>query len=188
MHVIISLLNLQKRELNLENVEGVLQLMANRIHSMALVHEQLYRSEDISTINLGNYLGELIRHIQISQRRGNEEAEIAMTKDEILLSLDQAVPLGLALNETITNIFKHAKPQGSTLKITVHLEQAENGEINIMVADNGQGLPEGFNLNTVSTLGLQLIRLLIENQLDGKVSVSSESGTLIKMSFLPEKD
>lgn len=111
-----------------------------------------------------------------------------MTKDEILLSLDQAVPLGLALNETITNIFKHAKPQGSTLKITVHLEQAENGEINIMVADNGQGLPEGFNLNTVSTLGLQLIRLLIENQLDGKVSVSSESGTLIKMSFLPEKD
>ncbi|NQV30689.1 MAG: hypothetical protein HQ508_07370 [Candidatus Marinimicrobia bacterium] len=186
MNVIISLLNLQKREMNVKNVEGVFQLIADRIHAMALVHEQLYQSEDISTINLGNYLNSLIMRIRVSQIRGDEEVKISITADEVLLSLQEAVPLGLALNEIITNIFKHANPKHGPLKLTIHVQQSKSYGIKIIVADNGQGLPEGFNLETASTLGLQLIRLLIEEQLDGKVRVSSERGTVMELSFVPE--
>jgi len=187
MNIIISLLNLQKRELSPKNVEGVFKLIADRIHSMALVHEHLYQSEDISTINLGNYLKDLIVHIRASQIREDNDVEISISADEVLLSLQEAVPLGLALNEIITNIFKHANPKHGPLKLTIHIQQSKSYGIKIIVADNGQGLPKGFNLETASTLGLQLIRLLIEDQLDGKVRVSSERGTVMDLSFMPEE-
>jgi len=176
MNVIISLLNLQKRELSVEHVEGVFQQIADRIRSMAIVHEQLYQSENVAVINLGDYIKNLIEHIKRSHISMTDEFILKIQQDDVLIGLEQAVPLGLALNEIITNVFKHGKPEAGSIKLDITLQLDVENKVHITIADMGTGFPANFELKESTSLGLHLVNILIEGQLDGKVSLNTGPG------------
>jgi PAS domain S-box-containing protein len=180
LQVISSILNLQSSFVSDENTLGILQESRNRIRSMAIIHENLYRTEDFSSINFADYLQNLTANL-VASYRIHDEVILECELDQIDLILDQAIPCGLLVNELITNSLKYAWKSGEKGTITLKLHETE-GCVHLYVADNGVGLPGKFEDLNSDTLGLQLVVTLIE-QLDGELTVNSENGTKYLIKF-----
>lgn len=180
LQVISSILNLQSSFVQDENTLGILHESRNRIRSMAIIHENLYRTKDFSSINFANYLQNLTANL-IASYRINEEVVLDADLQEIDLVLDQAIPCGLLMNELITNALKYAWKSGEKGTITLRLKE-ENNIVELTVADDGVGLPTAFEDMNSDTLGLQLVVTLIE-QLEGELKVDSENGTKYLIKF-----
>ena len=183
MSVIIALLYLQKRELSVENIEGIFNRVADRIHSMAMVHEQLYQNEDVSTIELSLYVRELVQHLERSQGDRFSKTDVEIDSDDIKIGLGEAIPLGLALNEIMTNSFKHANPAGNHLQFNISIKACANDMIQLNISDNGQGFPADFDPEKASSLGLHLTHMLIKDQLDGTIEISRGANPKFKIDF-----
>ncbi len=181
MNVVISLLNLQTTEQQQHPAEDVFKQLSGRIYSMSLVHEQLYGSEDLATIRLDQYLPKLVSQIKYSVMNEEGQIQLNFQCDPVAVGLDHAVPLGLALNEIITNAFKHSFPNGRKGTIDFNVKKRKSGIIEIRIHNDGVGLPAGFNFENPETLGLRLIQLLIVEQLAGKFHVDSSDGVLYKI-------
>jgi len=175
MNVIISLLNMQERELSHREIDGVLHQVANRIYSMSLVHEQLYHSQNFATVRLDEYIKTLIRHLQFSLKAGSSRIEIQIECSLVELGLNQAVPLGLVLNEILTNSYKHAFPSTAG-KINLRVQQNQNTEVQIDIKDDGVGFPAEIDPEISETMGLKIIRMLVKDQLSGKLTIQSHPG------------
>ena len=147
---------------------------------MAIIHENLYRTEDFSSINFADYLMNLVTNL-IASYRINDDVQLKIDLDQIDLVLDQAIPCGLLVNELITNSLKYAWPEHQNGLINLGLKEVE-GEIILTIGDNGVGLPVPFEVLNSDTLGLQLVVTLVE-QLDGKLVVNSENGTEYLVKF-----
>lgn len=180
LQVISSILNLQSSFVTDENTLEILQESRNRIRSMAIIHENLYRTEDFSSINFSSYLENLSANL-ISSYRINEEVVLETKLEEVDLILDQAIPCGLLVNELITNALKYAWKHGERGVITINLFQKES-QVNLQIFDDGVGLPFNFEDAKPETLGLQLVETLIE-QLDGELKVQIENGTKYFVKF-----
>ena len=180
LQVISSILNLQSSFVTDENTLEILQESRNRIRSMAIIHENLYRTEDFSSINFSSYLENLLANL-VASYRINEEVLLETNMEEVDLILDQAIPCGLLMNELITNSLKYAWKQGEKGTITINLKQ-EKTTIHLNVFDDGVGLPFNFYEKKTETLGLQLVETLIE-QLDGQLDVQNENGTKYFIKF-----
>lgn len=180
LQVISSILNLQSSFVTDENTLEILQESRNRIRSMAIIHENLYRTEDFSSINFSSYLENLLSNL-VSSYRINEEVILATNLEDVDLVLDQAIPCGLLVNELITNALKYAWKQGEKGTITIRLFQKKS-TIHLYIFDDGIGLPFDFHEKKTETLGLQLVETLIE-QLDGELSVQNENGTKYFIKF-----
>lgn len=180
LQVISSILNLQSSFVTDENTLEILQESRNRIRSMAIIHENLYRTEDFSSINFSSYLESLLSNL-VSSYRINEEVILETNLEEVDLVLDQAIPCGLLVNELITNALKYAWKQGEKGTITITLYQVKS-IIHLNIFDDGVGLPFNFHEKKVETLGLQLVETLIE-QLDGELDVQNENGTKYFIKF-----
>ena len=180
LQVISSILNLQSSFVTDEKTLEILQESRNRIRSMAIIHENLYRTEDFSSIKFSNYLENLSNNL-VSSYRINEEVVLETELEDIDLVLDQAIPCGLLVNELITNALKYAWKQGQKGKITIKLFQIDN-QINLQISDDGVGLPFNFYENKPETLGLQLVETLVE-QLDGVLDIQIENGTKYFIKF-----
>ncbi len=180
LQIISSILNLQSSFVTDENTLEILQESRNRIRSMAIIHENLYRTEDFSSINFADYLMNLVTNL-IASYRINDDVQLKMDLDQIDLVLDQAIPCGLLVNELITNSLKYAWPEHQNGLINLGLKEVE-GEIILTIGDNGVGLPVPFEVLNSDTLGLQLVVTLVE-QLDGKLVVNSENGTEYLVKF-----
>ncbi len=178
MNVVISLLNLQSAEQENRPAQDVFKQLSGRIYSMSLVHEQLYQSEDLATIRLDQYLPKLVSQIKYSVMHVEGNIQLNFQCDPVEIGLDRAVPLGLALNEIITNAFKHSFPNGMKGTIDFSMLNRKSGSIEIRIQNDGLGLPEGFDFENPETLGLRLIQLLIVEQLDGKLKIESSDGVL----------
>ncbi|NQV29594.1 MAG: hypothetical protein HQ508_01785 [Candidatus Marinimicrobia bacterium] len=178
MNVVISLLNLQSAEQQKHPAEDVFKQLSGRIYSMSLVHEQLYRSEDLVTIRLDDYLPKLVAQLKYSFMYVEGLIQLNFNCEPVEIGLDRAVPLGLALNEIITNAFKHSFPDGMHGTIDFSIRKHKSGNIEIRIRNDGVGLPEGFNFENPETLGLRLIQLLIVEQLDGKFHVDTSDGVV----------
>jgi len=141
---------------------------------MAMVHDHLYKSENVATINLGEYIERLVEHISRSRTNRKNEILVNCKFEEVLIGLEQAVPLSLALNEILTNVFKHATPATGQLQLKLSLANLGPTEIEINIENNGNGLGLGadFNLKKSHSLGLHLIQILIEDQLNDRVIVN----------------
>ena len=183
MNVIISLLNLQKWHVTPDNIEETFELLGNRIRSMSVVHERLYQSENVATLDLGDYILDLAKQLRASFAQDEREIEIIHESDEVMIGLDQAVPLGLALNEILTNAFKHGKIEGTPLKLSSSVKMDSEGLIQVIVSDNGPGFPGDFDLESSKTLGTHLIYILLNDQLDANVAVESSAGTRYTIAF-----
>jgi len=180
LQVISSILNLQSSFVTDEKTLEILQESRNRIRTMAVIHENLYRTEDFSSINFSNYLQNLLGNL-VASYRINEEVVLVTELEDVDLILDQAIPCGLLVNELITNALKYAWKQGEKGTITIHLSQKKN-IIHLYIFDDGVGLPFNFKDNKPETLGLQLVETLLE-QLDGELDVENENGTKYFIKF-----
>ena len=165
-----------------ESTNSILTDMMPKIQTMAQIHTRLYESRQFGKINLTAQIHDQV--VSLSDIYSHKGHEIACEIDpnEVFLPVDQAIPCALVVNEILSNAYKHAfegRKQGK-IKISAVLE---NGRIRITVRDNGIGLPENFDISRTSSLGMKLIRTLIQHQLRGTLSFTSGKGTEITMEF-----
>lgn len=180
MQVISSILNLQSSYVQDENTLRILQESRNRIRSMAMIHESLYRRDDFSTIDFSGYIENLVYNL-ISSYTIGQKVKIEKDLKSVSIDLDQAIPCGLLVNEVITNALKYAWEPEENGTIFISLKK-EGNFIIIEIADDGKGLPQDFELIKSDTLGLQLIITLVE-QLDGELKVDITKGTKYLIKF-----
>lgn len=175
LQIITSMLSLQIGKVEDEKTENILRDAKQRISSIALTHQMLYQKENLVNISLDEYIERLVRQIEFTMPVTNVELVTDINIKKSRLNIDNAVPLGLLLNELLTNAYKHAFPEGVKGRITVSL--LEDGRHFILtVSDNGIGLPENFNSSERKTLGLELVYILAD-QLDSDVSVETAVGS-----------
>ncbi|MBN1523920.1 MAG: PAS domain S-box protein [Spirochaetales bacterium] len=185
LQVISSLLNLQSQHIGDKRLNMMFKESQHRIKAMALIHEKLYASDNLVDISFPDYLRALafflVRSYQVSMRELNLVIEI----DEISLGIDFAVPCGIILNELLSNSLKYAFPETfkGEKKIQVLLKINDSGMISFTVSDNGIGLPEKVRVQKVSSLGLELVKILAEGQLEGSVTLDCTHGTRFCISF-----
>lgn len=192
LQMISSLLNLQASNSNDPHLREVLDECQNRVKAMGLAHQLLYEHKDFSRVDLGEYLTRLTQLLLSAYRaRGRRiSLQLLLPPDRHYISLGKAIPCGLAVNELVTNAFKHAFPGERHGVITVALAAAEEGHVLLTVGDDGIGLPADFDLATAKSLGLRLLPLLAE-QLHGTLAVEKQAGCLFALHFptddLPEE-
>jgi two-component sensor histidine kinase len=183
LQVISSLLNMQARATKDKDVTGVLFESINRINAMALIHNQLYESGNLSEVNMKGFVDNLVG--QLLQVYSVQDTKITpnVYAADCPLPISIAVPVGLIVNELLTNTFKHAFVNRNEGNIWVNLGVSEKGLVSLTVSDDGVGLPVGFDVNSRKTLGLHLVKILTEDQLQGTLKVTCDCGATFKIEF-----
>ena len=182
LQVVSSLLGLQSRVIADVPTRRMFQESQNRIHSMALLHERLYQSDNLSEIDYRQYVCELTAHLFRTYGVSASRVDLKIHFEEIPMNLDAAVPCGLILNELVSNCLKHAFPDGRGGEIRIELRKDGGRLASLLVADSGVGLPEDISLWNSKSLGLRLVRILANN-MGAAVEVSSRPGTEVKLVF-----
>jgi two-component sensor histidine kinase len=182
--MISSLLNLQASNCDDERLREALRESQNRVKAMGLTHQLLYEHKDFSRVDLGEYLARLAQLLWSAHRaRGkNTRMELVLPVATHYVGIDKAIPCGLAVNELITNSFKHAFPDARAGVISLALTKSDADEIVLSVGDDGVGLPPNFDVGTAKSLGLRLVPLLTE-QLQALLAVESGQGTRYTLRF-----
>jgi two-component sensor histidine kinase len=180
--VISSLLYLQSKKTQNQEVLDALLESQMRIKSMVLVHEKLYRSKDLSSINYAGYIQSLATTLFRSYGYDSKKIKLELDVKELYLDTDSATNLGLIINELISNAVKHGYPDGREGKVTISMNVDDRGVYTLMVKDDGKGVPPNFDINGTDTLGLKLVSTLVE-QLEGTLQVESNEGTCFKIQF-----
>jgi two-component sensor histidine kinase len=183
MQIISSLLNLQSDTIKDERFLALIRDSRNRINAMAFIHEMLYSTADFKYTNFNAYVQKLSRSLLTSY---NEAADIQFNikiDKTLKFDVDKMIPLGLIMNEIITNSFKYAFLKGQPEKtITISLECDQKKRYQLFIGDNGTGLPKKFEIKKNANLGMQLI-LLLSEQIDGKIKILHTKGTVYQLSF-----
>ena len=182
LQIVSSLLYLQSRKTNDQQVLSVLRESQTRVRSMALIHEKLYQCDDLANINLGDYIRSLTSYLFNSYGVASHMVKLAIHVDSAPLGLDRAIPCGLIINELVSNALKYAFPDGRRGEIVVDLARNGDGKLILTVKDDGVGLPKGMDITDTPSLGLQLVNTLVK-QLDGTLEVDSTNGTAFSMVF-----
>ncbi|MBF0495241.1 MAG: PAS domain S-box protein [Deltaproteobacteria bacterium] len=182
LQIIIGLLNLQGEYSKDAHVASLLGECRNRIKTMASVHEKLYRAHNLAGIDLSDYIDGLIGTAFISYGTIAGKVRIEMKIEDISLGIDTAVPFGLILNELISNCLKHAFPGTRKGTISISLRVINADQLELVVADDGVGLPAGLDLNRTSSLGWELITGLTR-QIKGKLEVLKDTGMAVRITF-----
>jgi len=149
---------------------------------MALIHEKLYQSTDLANVNFGDYAKRLVATLLRSYETGARNIRVDYEVEEVFLGIDQAVPCGLILNELITNTLRHAFTADDEGEIKISLNIDKRGMVNLIIKDNGSGIPENFNLEESESMGMRLVATLVD-QLDGDIDIMVEEGTEFRISF-----
>ena len=181
LQIVSSIFNLQTAHVeNDPRVQGLLRDSRDRIRSMAFIHESLYQTKDLDSVDLAEYIDGLARNLMLSYSLTGKVA-LELDLSPVTLSLDQAIPCGLILNEIISNALKHAFPQGQGGRVYIKLGE-QDGKVHIHIEDNGVGLPEGFDPKRDGNLGLELVQTLME-QLEGRMQITSPTGVAYLLTF-----
>jgi PAS domain S-box-containing protein len=175
LQILISLLNLQSRTITDPQIIVALKESTQRIRAMSMVHEKLYSGSDLAHIDFISYLSSLAKSLVDFYRLGPGKVTLEITGKNIMLDINTAIPLGLVMNELLSNALKHAFPGDRKGTIRIDARETE-GRLDISLADDGVGLPEGFDYTTSQSLGLRLVHILIE-QLSGTIELKKEKGT-----------
>ncbi|MCQ1536746.1 PAS domain S-box protein [Methanosarcina sp. KYL-1] len=204
LQVISSLLELQADQFREEKVVEAFRESQNRVASMAIIHEELYRAGDTETLDFSAYLRKLTSDLLRSYTVRKEDVKLNLELEETFLGMDTAIPLGIIINELVSNSLKHAFPASRKGEIQIKLcreEISENKNISkitsnkdkgslinksylytLVVSDNGLGFPENINFKNTDSLGLQLVNTLVE-QLEATIEMERNGGTVFRISF-----
>ena len=199
LQVISSLLDLQAEKFSDEKVIEAFRESQNRVISMALIHEELYEGEGTDTLNFSEYIKKLADNLFKTYRLSGKNIHLYMDMEEnTFINMDTAVPLGIIVNELVSNSLKHAFSGRDRGEIRIKLRRDENGEFIsreesksevskstsfvLIVSDNGIGIPEDLNIEDLDSLGLQLVSSLID-QLDGELELKRNNGTEFVMKY-----
>jgi PAS domain S-box-containing protein len=181
LQIISSIFSLQTAHVGEDpRIQDLLRDSRDRIRSMAFIHESIYQTKDLDSVDLEEYIEGLGRNLMLSYSLTGK-IELVTELAPVSLPLDQAIPCGLILNELISNALKHAFPKGREGIIHIRLGE-EEGRISIALKDNGVGVPEGFDRQRDGNLGLELVHTLVE-QLDGTISMDTTQGVSYLLTF-----
>jgi two-component sensor histidine kinase len=178
--IVISLLNLQLRNNSDQELRRIIRDIEMRIRSMALIHEHLYRSDNLDRIPLASYLESLATII--TGTFSGHRVNLVTALDATDVSIETALPLGLIANELLTNAFKYAFPRQQDGEIQIRLHEETLGVFVLTIKDNGVGLPESFSLESEKSLGMFIVKLLVE-QLDAEIDINRFNGTTFQVRF-----
>jgi two-component sensor histidine kinase len=181
LQIAMSLLNTQTYYLDNEKAVEAIRQSRNRMFVLSLIHQRLYRSDNLELIHMDHYVPELIAYIEDSFARDRNIAFIADV-DPVQLDVAQAVPIGLIINEAVTNSIKYAFPYRDGGAIAIVLKYLEGGEISLKIADDGVGVKPGFDIKQTNSMGMKLIETLNE-QLEGTMTIQNRNGLAIALVF-----
>ena len=184
--VISSLLELQSSGMEDETAKAAIAVGQNRVSSIALIHQRLYQHENLEAIELQGFLQDLFRQVSSIFKRPGTQVQMENDVQETLLDIDTAVPLGLIMNELLTNSFKYAFNDLKEGRIKIGLQQHDTGNFILTYADNGPGISEGINIKNISSLGLRLIQRL-SRQLGGNAVYKYCNGSTFTICFKDSK-
>ncbi|WP_048171046.1 PAS domain S-box protein [Methanosarcina siciliae] len=194
LQIISSLLDLQAEKFEDENVIEAFREGQNRVISMSLIHEELYKGEGTDTLDFSAYLKKLAENLFQTYNLSSKNINLSMDLEkDTFLDMDTAVPLGIIVNELVSNSLKHAFTEIQDGEIRIQLfRERENREMHmslfsLIIYDNGKGLPEDLDLESAGSLGLQLVGILVD-QLDGELELKRTQGTEFTIKFKVEKD
>jgi len=182
LQIISSLLRLQSRNIKDNSLQEIFQVSQQRIRSIALIHESLYRSDDLGQIDLSKYIHNLTSHLSSINAAAARGINFKISTDNIFLDINRAIPCGLLLNELITNALKYAFPKETEGEIKIDLERYKQNKLRLHIADNGIGFPQGLDFRKTDSLGLQLVNSLI-SQLNGTIKMQQKAGTKFTLVF-----
>jgi two-component sensor histidine kinase len=182
LQVISSLINMQLRRMQEAAGREALEECQHRVQAIALVHEKLYQSENMTNVPLPEYVRSLARDIVQAASVAATLVSCEVTVENIALPIDKAVPCGLILNELITNALRHAFPNGRQGSIHIRCERVDAGHLRFEVADDGVGLPPDLDVNRCQSMGLQLVNALAA-QLDAQLEVNTHGGASFKVTL-----
>jgi two-component sensor histidine kinase len=182
MQVISSLLSFHSGRIEDPAAVEMIKDSQQRIRSMALVHEKLYQSKDMSRIDFASYIQSLTMRLFHFLQTDPDRVRIVTELDDISLDINIAVPLGLIINEVVSNAFKHAFPGERAGEIRIALRAEGEGRLVLTVSDNGVGIPEGLDLRNANTLGMQIVSMLVD-QIEGTIQFDGGPGTSVRIIF-----
>jgi len=180
LQIIASMLHLQAEHTTDERILNQFREAQNRVRSIAMVHEKLYRSTNLAEINFSEYLREVIAGL--FRAYANPRAALNLDTVDILLGIDVAIPCGLIINELVSNALKYAFPEGKEGTISVTMKAEDQDHIVLMVQDDGVGIPEQFDVFHGDTLGMTVVSVLVQ-QINGSVELDRSAGTRFTVRF-----
>ena len=183
MQIISSLLNLQLRYIDEPKSAGILQEVKNRIKVMALIHDKLYKTENLTRVNMKEYIDGMYNEMRQTYMADGNNIKFQNSIGDIPLEPNYAVPCGLIINELVCNSFKHAFPAGANGKIEILFGDGGDSQYELIVRDNGIGFPSNVDFFNSSSMGLNLVRILAEGQLRGKIELNTDGGTEFRITF-----
>jgi PAS domain S-box-containing protein len=182
MAIIASMISLQSNSIEDEHLKDLLQSSQNRIQSMSMVHENIYKNESLSEINIKSYISELIESLMLSYDLFGDQIMLNIDVPDINLELDLLIPLGLIINEIVSNSFKHAYRDSTEFALSVILKQIDTDKMYMSISDNGPGFNVEDNAEKEGSIGLMLIRSLID-QIDGSLKITTKEKTIYEIYF-----
>jgi len=178
LQIISSILNMQSRQLVDKEAQKAVNEGKSRIRTMSLIHEKLYKNDKLSRVNMSEYIDELSSYL-FSSYKTSSQIEKRIKADGVILDIDTAIPIGLILNELITNSLKYAFEGKEHGAIDIELKKNES-QYELSFSDNGKGLPKEFE--QVKSMGMRLIKALID-QLGGQLDIKGDYGTRFNIKF-----
>jgi len=184
LQVVKSLLYLQSTHVVHEKDREIFKESQDRVQAMALIHEKLYKSGNLAHIDFRDYIDSLVTDLYSIYKSDSTPIDMHLDVREVNLSIHYAVPCGLMINELVSNAMKHAFIDSAVKnpRIDISLSQ-DRGKVILIVKDNGIGLPADWNINQIDSLGLDLVKILVEKQLHGQLSISGKRGARFKIAF-----
>jgi len=187
LQIISSLLNIQSEDIQDEKIVASLQEGKSRVEAMSLIHQNLYQSEHINNVHIDNYAKELIHYISDLYSKNNNKIVTRVIPSNYHFDIDTAIPLGLIINELVTNAYKYAFVNKEDGEIKISIEKVGEKEFKLEVTDNGIGLPENFDIKKTKSLGLSLVSIL-SRQLRGKLETHSQKNKTTFTVFFKETE
>ena len=183
MQIISSLFSLQSRHIKDKRALEIFKSSQNRVRSMALIHERFYQSEDMAKVDFAEYAQSLTSHLFSSHGTKPGAVKLNLKIKDVFLDLNTAIPCGLIINELVSNSLKHGFPGEKNGEIKIAMHPLDKDGMEVIVSDNGVGLPKGMDFIGTKTLGLHLVNLLAEDQLHGDIKLDRTKGTSFHIRF-----
>jgi two-component sensor histidine kinase len=182
LQIISSLLSLQSHTVTNKKVLDAFQESQQRLHSISLIHQKLYQNENLARVNFKDYMEDLVGTIHHTLAATDKKIDYKIISENIELDIDTAVPLGLIVNELATNAYKYAFTHAKDGLLTISLQENGGSRYQLIIKDNGPGIPKNINIFESESLGLRLVSIL-SRQLQGNLEVTSDNGAAFCLEF-----